>query len=104
MSNWIEDSISQNKVILPNAYIATKLDSSYDVKVLNLGKRKKFTILEGIRMYETMQAQKWNKVKTEIWNKLQSNDLLPGRTIDSMKNFWKRYSEVTLEDFLIESF
>ena len=104
MSNWIEDSISQNKVIPPNTYIATKLDSSYDVKVLNLGKRKKFTILEGIRLYEAMVAQKWNKVKTEIWNKLHSNDILPGRTIDSMKNFWKRYSEVTLEDFLIESF
>jgi len=30
--------------------------------------------------------------------------LLPSRTIESLKSFWKHWSEYRLEDFLIESF
>ena len=82
----------------------TKLDSSYDVKAIPIAKRKKFTIIEGIVLYGVLGSQKWNKVKPEYWNKIMTNEVLPGRSIDSMKHFWKQYSETRLEDFLIESF
>ena len=34
--------------------------------------------------------------------KIASNGYLPERTADSMKNFWKKQTSKTLEEFLIE--
>ena len=55
-------------------------------------------------MYSVLGSQKWNQVGHGFWNRVMTNEVLPGRSIDSMKSFWKQYSETRLEDFLIESF
>jgi hypothetical protein len=37
-----------------------------------------------------------------FWLKIAQNGYLPERSADSMKNFWKKHSSKTLEEFLIE--
>jgi hypothetical protein len=37
------------------------------VKVLTIGKRKKFTIIEGIKMYQACGAQKLNNINPSFW-------------------------------------
>lgn len=39
-----------------------------------------------------------------FWTKLYQNNKFPGRSIDQLKGFWKQWSELRLEDFLIDSF
>ena len=68
-----------------------------------MGKKKKYTIIEGIKLYETVSNQKGvNLSNTPFWNKFANSNILPERTADSIKNFWKKVQYKTLEAFLIE--
>ena len=61
-SNWIEECIQNNFVLSHTHYKATTLTSAQEVKLSNLGKRKKYTIVEGMTMYAIAGAQKINKI------------------------------------------
>lgn len=41
--------------------------------------------------------------KPNFWSKVENQNILPERSADSMKAFWKKYQDKRLEDFLIES-
>lgn len=73
-------------------------------KRLNIAKKKKYTIVEGMNLYEIISNQKnINVSSTQIWNKLANQNIFPERTAESLKNFWKKMHHKTLEEFLIES-
>ena len=70
---------------------------------LNIGKKKKYTIIEGIKLYEIITNQKnLQENSNQFWAKVFNQGILPERTADSMKNFWKKNLSKTLEEFLIE--
>ena len=59
--------------------------------------------MEGIKLYELITNQKSIQTSTStFWAKVQNQGILPERTADSMRNFWKKNSSKTLEEFLIE--
>ena len=60
--------------------------------------------MEAYTLYNLLGSRKADQIDSKYWTKLYSNDVLPGRSVDSMKQFWKNYCNVTFEDFLIESF
>ena len=62
-----------------------------------MGKRKKITIVEGMKLYKILGAQKFDKVDQNTYKGIERQGYLPERSIDSMKNFWKEYSSKTLE-------
>lgn len=70
---------------------------------LNVGKRKKITIAEGMKLYQVLGAQKFSKISHDTYAGIVSQNLLPERSIDQMKNFWKEYSVKTLEQYLVEA-
>ena len=70
---------------------------------LNISKRKKITIVEGMKLYKTLGAQKFEKISAETYKGLERQGYLPERSIDTMKNFWKEYSSKTLEQYLLEA-
>ena len=55
---------------------------------INIGKKKKYTIIEGIRLYETMNNHK--TIVPGLWNKIASSGIFPERTAESLKTFWKK--------------
>jgi hypothetical protein len=70
---------------------------------LNIGKAKKYTIIEGIRLYETITNQKNLDINNkQFWMKCQNSNILPERSADSMKRFWSNHQYKTLEEYLIE--
>ena len=101
-SKWIIDSITQGKCISSETYFITQnLDEK--ARKLNIGKKKKYTIIEGIKLYEIITNQKNLQANSsQLWQKVYNQGILPERTADSMKNFWKRNLSKTLEEFLIE--
>ncbi len=105
-SDWIEESILAGMLLkdLNTNYLLTRLDRDSGVKQTILSARKRFTIIEGIVMYNKLGSQKLNKLQPQFWKSLYENEILPGRSIDAMRNFWKDYSDVPLEEFLIEAF
>ena len=52
---WISDSIKQGKLLPKANYFLMKNTSNLAMK-LNIGKRKRYSIVEGILMYEIMGA------------------------------------------------
>ena len=68
------------------------INDSDDALKLNIGKRKKITIVEGMKLYKIFGAQKFDKVGNETYKGIERQGYLPERSIDTMKNFWKEYS------------
>lgn len=50
-ASWIEDCIANNHVCDYKGYFMVNIDNSYNVKTIQMGKRKRFTMMEGIQMY-----------------------------------------------------
>ena len=70
---------------------------------LNIAKKKKYTIIEGIKLYEIITNQKNLQTNSgQFWTKVAGQNILPDRSADSMKNFWKKNLSKTLEEFLID--
>lgn len=70
---------------------------------LNIGKKKRYTVMEGVKLYQIMGAKKTSKVGSEMWKSIAASRKLPERSADSLKAFWKKYSQRQLEEYLIES-
>jgi hypothetical protein len=100
---WIENSILQNTVLQKEPYHTTTIDDSYNVRSLKIGKGKRYSIMEAYTLYQICGSKTLKQLDSSFWQRLFTNNVLPGRSIDSMKSFWKHYSSVTFEHFLIES-
>ena len=70
---------------------------------LNMGKRKKITIVEGMMLYKLLGAAKFEKVTIETYRGIERQGYLPERSVETMKNFWKEYSVKPLEEYLVEA-
>lgn len=100
-STWIVASVAQKKCLKKEDYqICQNIDD--DSMKLNIGKKKKYTIMEGIKLFDTINNQKQVTVNVQFWNKVVKQSILPERTADSMKLFWRKYEYKTLEEYLIE--
>jgi hypothetical protein len=89
-------------VLSPDNFFLTE---NYDdrARKLNIAKKKKYTIIEGIKLYDIITNQKnLQAIQSQFWSKVVSQMILPERSADSMKNFWKKNANKTLEEFLIE--
>ena len=101
-SKWRVESIARGKCLPPDEYMLT-INFDEKARKLNVSKKKKYTIIEGIKLYELITNQKNIQANSnQFWNKVATQIILPERTADSMKNFWKRNTSKTLEEFLIE--
>jgi hypothetical protein len=77
-------------------------DSEHAMK-LNIGKRKKITIVEGMKLYRLLGAAKFQKVSIDTYKGIERQGILPERSFETMKNFWKEYSAKPLEQYLVEA-
>ena len=67
-------------------------------KRLNISKKKKFTILEGIKLFSLMSTSTTAQLhKNQFWQKLQETGVIPERSAESMKKFWLQNKDLTVE-------
>ena len=59
--------------------------------------------MEGMKLYSMLGAKKTNKVGNDMWKQISASGKIPERSADSLKAFWKKYSQRQLEEYLIES-
>lgn len=67
---WITDSIQSNYLQPKDEYELGQNDSE-DALKLNIGKRKKITIVEGMMLYKLMGARKFDKVALETFKGIE---------------------------------
>jgi len=71
-------------------------------KKLNLGRKKHFTIVEGIMLFKIIvQNHVDNLNKLIFWQNIETNQLLPERTAEQMKKFWHKNENNTVEQWLV---
>jgi len=57
-SKWITDSIAQGKCLpCDNYFVCVSFEDATKLR-LNIGKKKKYTIIEGIKLYEVITNQR----------------------------------------------
>lgn len=61
-SKWITDSISEGKILKKEDYFMC-ININEKSKRLNISKKKKYTIIEGIKMFDTVGGQKNDTLK-----------------------------------------
>ena len=87
---WIKDCISLNALQQMDEYKVGCNDSDQALK-LNIGKRKRITIVEGMRLYKQMGARSFEKVPMEYFKGIERQRVFPERSAETIKNFWKEY-------------
>jgi len=55
------------------------------------------TIVEGLCLYRLLGARQLDKMSLETFKGIERQRYLPERSIDSMRSFWKEFSQKTLE-------
>jgi hypothetical protein len=91
--NWIRDSIDSNKGNPTNIGGTKMLGKKDDNKLsecnnpsskkLNISKKKKFTIVEGIKLFQIMGSNNTSNLnKSSFWQKIQDQRLIPERTAE----------------------
>ena len=67
-----------------------------------MSKKKRYTVMEGIWVYKTLGAKKSGKIDNSLWKIIENQRLIPERSADSLKAFWKKHSNMTMENYLVE--
>ena len=87
---WIKDCISLNSLRQMEEYKVGCNDKDCALE-LNIGQRKRITIVEGMRFYKQMSARSLEKVPSEYFKGIERQRVFPERSAETMKNFWKEY-------------
>ena len=69
--SFIDDSIASNWLQSKSSYSYYSNDSESALR-LNIGKRKKFTIMEGISLYNLLGAGKYGKIPNETYKNIEN--------------------------------
>jgi hypothetical protein len=89
--NWITDSIKEGKCLKRDDYFIVINTDDASLK-LNISKKKKYTVIEGIKLYEIITNHKMLQVTQKgFWDKAEKQNILPERSADSMKTFWAKH-------------
>lgn len=99
--SFIYECIANNKLEKFDSYYINDCTAEKGQK-LNIGKRKIFTIMEGIKLYLVFGSKKTKQIQQLFWKNLETNKVLPERSLDRIKAFWLKYEDTTLEHYLCE--
>lgn len=98
---WLTDCIHAGKVLSRDNY-EQSLNTSRDALKLPIGKKKRYSIAEGVQMYLTMGAHAVQLQRSDFWPNVEGSRVLPERSADSMRHFYKKYKDTALEGFIIK--
>jgi hypothetical protein len=107
-SSWLDQAIENQKGDLTNIggnqMIQLKddhklIDNTKDnCRLLNIGKKKHFTIVEGIKLFSVMSSNNTDNLnKMTFWQSIEKYKMIPERTAEQMKKFWTKYEHYTVE-------
>ena len=99
---WLYKCISANKIVKKEEFFLMTCPSDKGQR-LNLSKRKRFTIMEGLTLYKILGKKKVASETNQFWQRIVENNKLPERSVDSLKKFWQVHENKTQEEFLCES-
>lgn len=99
---WLAACVKANKIVKKEEFYVGNVPIGQGQR-LNLSKRKKFTIMEGMTLYKILGKRRTANEQNTFWQRLVENNKLPERSWESLKKFWQVHENKTQEVFLCES-
>jgi hypothetical protein len=82
-ARWLSECLSKGRVVPCDQYFLVTNTNEDLARKLNIAKKKKYTIMEGIKLYELVTNQSNSQVgQASFWNKIAQNGFLPERSAD----------------------
>jgi hypothetical protein len=97
---WITDSVEQNSLQDKANYIMLNIASGADFPFQNK-KKIPYTIREIMIIFKWISGRK-SQSSRKTWENLGKEGILYCRSKESLKNFWKKWSNTTLEDCITQ--
>ena len=99
-AKWLLDSVQRGQLLASEPYLEwTNTDPKCLKLDFNQGKLR-YTIREGIRIFELALANSSKAGGLTFWQAVESENHIPRRTADSLRNFWKEKRNGGLENYL----
>lgn len=94
---WIIDSVANGKLLEKENYILTTIPKGLDFPFDK--KKIQYTIREIVIIYNWISGRK-SQASRKTWESLSNDGLLPCRSKESLKNFWKNWRKHPVEEWL----
>lgn len=94
---WIVDSVDQGRLLEKENYILATINKGLDFPFDK--KKIQYTMREIMIIYSWISGRK-SQASRKTWESLGNEGLLPCRTKESLKNFWKNQRKYTLDEWL----
>lgn len=97
------ESVKAGRILDNASYYAFHNEEKGSKRVDFVDSRVKYTITEGIKIFEIALANQRNGHAARgsaFWLEIQRKQMIPSRPGESMRNFWKTESRKGLENFL----
>jgi len=99
---YIQDCIKSGKLCTKDDFMLVEHKNEAKCLTIGLSKKKRFTMMEGVIMYDVMGGHSSMLTQNEFWRNTEASRLLPERTHEQMKKFYQKQKRITLENFLVE--
>lgn len=102
-SKWLIDSVKEGVLLNKEDYLAYT-NTNEGCKRLTFGKKHhpKYTITEAIKVFRialTQEGRQRSK-SAQFWLEIERQEIIPRRTADSLRNFWKTVERIGLEKYM----
>lgn len=104
-ARWITDSVKAGMLLDPIDYFA--FTNNHDkAKKLTFGVKSnvRYTIREAVKVFEIALKNKSKSKSASFWMEIERKQILPQRSADSLRNFWKTVERRGLENYMKEAF
>jgi hypothetical protein len=99
-AHWLVDSVKDQFLHDPKDYLAFEKKDSKGGLTLLLKNHTPYTITEAIKIFDLALNNKTQARGASFWKKIEDDQIIPKRTSESMRSFWKQHSNQGLEIYL----
>jgi tRNA U34 2-thiouridine synthase MnmA/TrmU len=100
-ARWITDSVRQGELLKPQDYFSFS-NTHEKSKRISFGSKSnvKYTIREAVKVFEIALQNKSKSKSACFWMEIERRQILPKRSADSLRNFWKTVERKGLENYM----
>jgi hypothetical protein len=102
-AHWIIDSVKQGELLDKDAYHSF-VNHEKSIRKLKFARNKNpYTLTEAFKVFELGLENIDSSYGATFWIKIERDEVIPNRTAESMRGFWKAHSRNGLELFIRSS-
>ena len=100
-ARWLVDSVKSGELLQNKDYKLYDNPEVMGIRRFAFGKSNvKYTIREAIKIFQLALRNKDKSKGAQFWLQVERENLIPKRTGDSLRNFWKESCKKGIENYM----